>query len=212
MRAQPVRVVLLGLFLSLLVADEAPAQQPGRLQQAPGVPRFGVSGAVGVSWPVETVVSDVYGRMVPLAVQGDVRLVPHVSVFGGFKAIRQDGQSVVIGTTVAEEAYLTSLSISSLRFGATFDFPVARRLTAAASAGVGVNWYEERWPEAAATATGHPAGIVVQGEARYALHPRWAALARFEYAHIGAHAASDATTAGVNVGGFDLSAGIRVGF
>jgi len=213
MRLHVVRAALGALVLTALTAGPAAGQETSQTSQRPQIAhRFGVSAAAGISWPVDGVVADVYGGMVPVTVQADARLFGHVALFAGFKSVQADGQTVVLGTPVADERYATSLRVSSLRLGAIVVVPVARRFALAGSAGVGVNWFGERWPEAQSTARGHATGIVVQAEMRYALHPRWTVLGRLEYAPFSTQAVGTSSAVGVNLGGLDLCAGIRLGF
>ncbi len=184
------------------VAHAQPPPQPGR---------FAVSGTLGVLHPLRSEMSDVYGGAL-IAVTGhvDIRLAPDVSFFGGLKRTDGSGRSVVIGAPVADERYAAQIRMASFRFGALVSHRLGARLTLAGGAGASVTAYEEAWPDAGLDVRDHATGFIALAEGRYALRARWAALIRFEYSTIPATA--KATSVAANLGGLDVSAGVRYAF
>ncbi len=192
-------IVALG---SAAVVQAQPSLQAGR---------FGVSGTVGVLHPLHGEVSDVYGgALVSVTGHLDVRLAPWLSLFGGLKETRASGQSVVIGTPVADERHATSLRMASFRFGALMSHRIADRWTLAGGAGASIAAYEEAWPDAQLDVSDRATGFLALGEGRYSLGPKWAIVARIEYSTIPTSAKEPAVAA--NLGGIDASAGVRFAF
>jgi hypothetical protein len=155
--------------------------------------------------------SDVYGsHLMPVTAQVDVRVVPDVAVFGGIRWMSADGRAVVIGTPVVNERSTTSLTVTAFRVGAEIARTVGRRWAVAGGAGIVMARYEETWPDAGRTFSNHSNGFLVLAEARCALTGKWGAIARVEYSTVHANVA-DASNA-VNLGGMDVSAGVRFAF
>ncbi len=183
-----------------------------RAQDPAPVGRFGVSATLGVSMPVDSAVSDVYGsRLVPVTGQVDVRIDPAISLFGGVRWMKADGRTVIVGTPVAaNESYATSFRMTSFRLGALVSARIVPRWVLAGGAGICIASYEEQWPDAAQSVKDRGAGFLALAEARYALNARWGVVARLEYASIPqSNTVSDIS---VNLGGLDGSAGVRFVF
>lgn len=179
--------------------------------QSPDHPRLAVSASVGVSRPLDTSMTDVYGtRLMPVTVQFDVHVGSVVSAFGAAKWARADGQTVIVGAPIADEAYATSLRVMSYRLGALVTTRVAPRWVLGGGAGVCIASYQETWPDAGLQASGSSTGFLALAEARYAVTARWSAIGRAEYTRLPATAAVGNIR--VNLGGVDGSAGLRFSF
>ncbi len=173
--------------------------------------RFGVSGTVGVFRFLDSSMTDVYGRrLVPVTAQFDVQVASDVLLFGGFQWTKANGQTVVLGTPVANERYATSIRIASYRFGAQVFARVAPRWTLGAGAGVCVAGYLETWPDAGLEVSDTSTGFLALAEGRYRMNARWAVVLRAEYTTLPATTTGTATK--VNLGGVHGSAGLRVNF
>jgi hypothetical protein len=208
MAARRPSIVSLVLVVALsVIGFVSPVRaQSGRL---PG--RIAVSGTVGVFRPTNTTMSDVYGnRLMPVTAQVDVRLLPDVAVFGGVRWMSGDGQSVVIGTPVVNETSATSLDVTAFRIGAEVAKAVTPRWALAAGAGVVFARYDELWPAAGLSFNNHSSGLLVLAEARYAVGTRWGVIGRVEYASVRADVPDQSSA--VNLGGVDMSAGLRFAF
>lgn len=177
----------------------------------PPLGRFAVSATLGVSRPVDAGLSEVYGGgLVPVTAQLEVRLEPAIALFGGVRFLKADGQTVVVGTKVAEETYGTSFRMTSVRLGAQVAARIAPGWALAGGAGVSLVSYEETWPDAGLRVTDRATGLLALAEGRYAVNRRWNVLARVEYTTI--PETSAVTGSHVNLGGLDVSAGVRLAF
>ncbi len=195
-----------GMTLFCIACASAVAAQP-----APVPGRFGVSATVGVFSPLDNAMSDVYGnRLTPLTAQLDVRLVPDVFFFAGLKWMSADGHAVVVGTPVVDETSAASLGVTSVRIGAEVAKAIAPRWTLAGGAGAVIASYSETWLAAGQAFSYHASGFLVLAEGRYALSSRWGVVGRIEYSTVHADMADGANT--VNLGGVDVSAGVRFAF
>ncbi len=192
----------------VIVAVASPARAQGSAPAA----RFGVSATVGVSMPVDSAMSDVYGsRLVPVTGQIDVRIDPAISLFGGVRWMKADGRTVIVGTPVAaNESYATSFRMTSFRLGALVSAHIVPRWVLAGGAGICIASYEEQWPDAAQSVKDRGAGFLALAEARYALNARWGVVARLEYASI--PQSNTVANTSANLGGLDGSAGVRFVF
>ncbi len=199
-------------LLVLCAVALLPSARVASAQPPPAIGRFAASATLGVSRPNESDMRQVYGTtMVPVTGQIDVRVYPDVSVFAGVRWVKANGQTVILGTpVVADEHYATSLAMTSFRFGAQVSKWVAPRWGLAAGAGVCITAYDEKWPDAGLSASSHSTGFLALAEGRYALTARWNAIARVEFTTV--PESSTAGGAGVNLGGLDVSAGVRVLF
>ncbi len=195
--------IIHGCVIAVVIGLASPAAG----QSTPAAGRFAASATVGVSMPIDSAMSDVYGGLVPVTGQVDVRLKTPISLFGGVKYLRADGQTVIVGTKVLDESYATSFHMTSVRLGAQVAGHLAPRWVLAGGAGVSFAWYEETWPDAGQSVNDRATGFLALAEGRYTMTPRWSVLARVEYAAV-PHS-NGLFTDNSNLGGFDLSAGVR---
>jgi len=155
--------------------------------------------------------TDVYGtRLMPITGQFAVHIASGVSMFAGVKWVRSDGRTIVVGAPIADERYATSLRSMSYRFGVLASARLASRWSIAGGAGICVTSYEETWPDTALAVSGRSTGFVVLGEGLYLVKGNWSAFVRTEYTTVPAK--TTVAKIDVNVGGVDVSGGLRFSF
>ncbi len=200
------RMFVVGCCVTFLASD-----RPAAAQSPPDVGRFAASATFGVSRANESSMREMYGTtLTPITGQIDVRVYPDLALFAGVRWLKADGQTVIVGTPVtADEKYAISLSTTSFRFGAQVSKWVAPRWGLAAGAGVCITSYDEQWPDAGLGVSGRSTGFLALAELRYALASRWNVIGRVDFTTV-----PESTTAAgsVNLGGLDVSAGMRVLF
>jgi hypothetical protein len=177
-------------------------------QAWPDEPRASVSGLVGIGRANDATFRELYGPVVPIGAQVDVRLGgAGVEVFAGVRYVGRTGEASDAGLPAAQSL---TFRMTSVRVGAGWIVP-GERWRFVVAGGASYDHYRESWEGLGEDARDATFGIVAQATVSRRLSRRAAVLVRGEYSSIGTDAA-DPALGRVNLGSFDLVAGMSFGF
>lgn len=193
--------------LTLVAAVLASAPHEALAQPAAGF-SWHVSASAGFFQPSSPVVSDLYGRGLPVTIQADGRITDRLGMFAGVRFARDTGRTVVVGQQIEEERYRITLRTDAARLGATY-YVSRGRSSLALGGGLVVGWYVERWPDAGFVGRGSAPGALASAGFSRLLTGRVTVTGRVEYTYL---PVDRTALRSVGLGGLDVTAGIGVSF
>ena len=106
--------ILAAVSLALVLGFPGPL----RSQTAERAPSFSLSAAGGVFRGGQASFRALYGgSVVPLHLEGQVRIFRNWSIFAGFRHIQARGTTRIAGASIEEESYRLEFEMSSVRLG-----------------------------------------------------------------------------------------------
>lgn len=170
--------------------------------------RFFIGAAAGYFYPGQGPFRKIYHKPAwPVELQLGWNLNRKMSVFGAARYLETSGSTVLLAAQRPEETYALRWRMLSLRLGMNY-WLWSFRFTPFLGAGASFSFYKEQWLDAPRTAEGKKTGFFIQAGGRYRLGRRWQALAQLEYSNLPAGSGAQGK---VNLGGLDLSLGLRFG-
>jgi hypothetical protein len=138
----------------------------------------------GVARPSDEAFRQIYGStLFPVSVQANVRLYRGLHAFAGYAYVSRSGQVMPVGPGTANESEPLKFRMHTVKAGGLYAVPVWK-LTLLAGAGVGFNYYLEKWEAAGASTSGSKAGLLVQAGAEVPVFGRLSLAGRIEYCQV----------------------------